>query len=248
LLALNPHDIITRLREVLSASLLYHLPFGIVEELIAGLSGNSELLLYAALFVLLTLCGLGLPLPEDIPLIAAGYLSHTGDMKLPIAMVVAMTAVLLGDTFIFLIGRKWGLSILSHRWMRRILPESRLEKVRLYFTKYGDYTIFFARFIVGFRAATFWAAGTLKVPYAKFILFDGLAALVSVPAFVFIGWYFGDEFEQAIEWLKRIERLVIVLGATAVLSLVVYEFKKRRSRKARGVSETGGGDEKEPRG
>ncbi len=202
-----------------------------MEEVLAFLAGQTEAALYAALFLILTLCGLGLPVPEDIPLLLSGFLSHMGNMRLHLAIGVAMVAVLLGDTFIFLIGRRWGLSLLQHRFVRPILPEERLEKVRRYFNRYGDFTIFFARFIVGLRAATFWAAGTLKVPYYKFLLFDGLAALLSVPFFVLLGWYFGDEIEMALHWLDRIEKVILVVAVVAIASFVLWEIRRHRGKR-----------------
>lgn len=200
-----------------------------MEEILAYLSGHSSILLYVALFVILVSCGVGIPLPEDIPLITAGFLAYNGTLELGWAIGVSMVAILLGDTIIYYIGYHWGLSILNRPLMRRLLPESRLERVRRYFNRFGDRTIFFARFIVGLRAATFWAAGTLKVRYAKFLLFDFLAALISVPAFVLLGWYFGDDIERAMHLLDRIELILLVLAAGAIALFIFWEIKRRRS-------------------
>lgn len=201
-----------------------------MEELLALLSGHSETLLYAALFLILVLCGVGLPLPEDIPLITAGFLAFEKVLDLPTALVVALLAILVGDSLIFFIGRKWGLSLLSHRLVRSILPEERLTRVQRYFERYGDRTVFFARFVVGLRAATFWAAGTLNVSYGRFILFDGLAALLSVPAFVLLGWYFGDDIERAMRLLDRIEIVLLIVALVAIGSFVYWEIKRRRHK------------------
>jgi membrane protein DedA with SNARE-associated domain len=199
-----------------------------VEEALAYLSGHSSELLYVALFLVLVVCGVGIPVPEDVPLITAGFLCYSGDMKLGPAIAISMVAVLIGDTLIYFIGYHWGLSILTHPIIRRFLPESRLERVRRYFNRYGDRTIFFARFIVGLRAATFWAAGTLKVKYSKFLFFDGLAALLSVPAFILVGWYFGDDIEKAMHLLDRIEFVLLVVAVVAIGGFVYWEIKRRK--------------------
>lgn len=210
---------------------IYNVPLAgiVVEEILAYLGGHSSELLYVALFVILVSCGVGIPLPEDIPLITAGFLAYSGNMELPWAIGVSMVAILIGDSLIYFVGYHWGLSILNRPLMRKLLPEARLDRVRRYFNRFGDRTIFFARFIVGLRAATFWAAGTLKVSYGKFLLFDFLASLLSVPAFVLLGWYFGDDIERAMHVLDRIELVLLVLGVGAIALFIYWEIKRRRS-------------------
>lgn len=199
-----------------------------MEEALAYLSGHSGELLYIALFFVLVLCGVGLPLPEDVPLITAGFLAYRGALDMGTAIAVSMGAILIGDSIIYYIGYHWGLTLLNLRLVRRLLPESRLERVRKYFNRYGDRTIFFARFIVGLRAATFWAAGTLKVNYWKFLIFDGLAAFISVPAFVVLGWYFGDDIERAMQLLDRIELVLLVVAVSAIGGFILWEIRRRK--------------------
>ena len=187
-------------------------------------------MLYLGLFLTLVLCGVGIPLPEDIPLITAGFLAYLGKTELSVSIVISVVAVLIGDTIIYSIGFHWGLSLLKRPFFRRVMTESRLERVRRYFNRYGDRIIFFARFIVGLRAATFWAAGTLKLRYSTFLLFDGLAALISVPAFIIIGWYFGDNIEKAMHLLDRIETVLLVLAVSAIAAFVYWEIQQHRKK------------------
>lgn len=210
---------------------LYNVPLAvlILEDALAYLSGHSSELLYVGLFLILVVCGVGIPIPEDIPLITAGFLCYSGDMQLGPAIAISMVAVLMGDTLIYWIGYHWGLSILAHPIIRRFLPESRLERVRRYFNRFGDRTVFFARFIVGLRAATFWAAGTLKVNYWKFLFFDGLAALLSVPAFVLLGWYFGDDIERAMRVLDRVEVVLLIVAVSAIAAFIYWEYRRRKA-------------------
>lgn len=210
---------------------MYHFELINVEEILAQLGGHSDYLLYAALFFVLLICGVGVPLPEDIPLITAGFLAYSGDIALIPAIIVSMVAILAGDSMIFYIGRRWGASVLSHRYMRRVLPERRLERVRKYFNRYGDWTVFFARFIVGLRAATFWAAGTMHVRYSKFVLFDLLAAVLSVPLWILLGWYFGDDIERALRLLKNFEMVFLVIAVIGVGALIYWEFRRRKAKR-----------------
>lgn len=202
-----------------------------VEEILRHIAEAeySSGLIYSGLFITLILCGLGLPIPEDIPLIAVGLAAAVGTVHLKTSIFVAMAGVLIGDTIIYYVGYHWGLSLLNRKLVRRVLPEKRLERVRRYFNRYGNRTIFFARFIVGLRAATFWAAGTLNVRYGTFLLFDGLAALISVPAFVYLGWYFGDNIDQLMPVIKDIKLILLLVAMGAIGFFIYWEFSKKRT-------------------
>ena len=54
-----------------------------------------------------------------------------------------------------------------------------------------------ARFLPGLRAPTYFTVGHSRVPFWEFLLFDGLAALVSAPLWVCLGFWFGDDIERA---------------------------------------------------
>src|SRR5678815_5585985 len=66
---------------------------------------------YYVLFGLLFACGLGLPLPEDIPLIVAGILVARGHMWLPLAGLLAWCGIIGGDIVLYSLGKKYGLNI-----------------------------------------------------------------------------------------------------------------------------------------
>jgi membrane protein DedA with SNARE-associated domain len=203
----------------------------VMEELLNQLSGYPALYLYSFLFIILAF--FGLIMPEDIPLVTAGFLSYLGAIRLEAVIPVAFVAVLVGDTVIYTIGRKWGLSILALGPVRKVLSEKRLDRVRRYFNKYGERTIFLARFIVGLRAVTFWAAGTLKVPYWRFLIFDALAAIISVPVFILIGWYFGHDIERAMIYLANFERALLLAAVLVLGGLLVIEFRRKAAEKGK---------------
>jgi len=86
-----------------------------------------------------------------------------------------------------------------------------------------------ARFMPGVRAVTFFTAGSAGMPYARFICFDGLAALASAPAFVFLGFRFGRQLQRVIELLKRFQ----IATAVVILLTVCVWLGWRRWRDSR---------------
>jgi len=187
-------------------------------------------------FGLLLLCGLGLPIPEDILLVAAGVLgAMDGRSWLKVGLVM-YTGVLAGDSMIFFAGRHLGTRMLASSWLQRILPPRKQVKVEGMLARYGSWALFLGRFLPGLRAPLFFTAGSMKVSYLKFLLLDGVAALISVPVFVWLGRWLWIEFQDNIEAFN--EALARThsysLWVTALLAVVILAgcwFWVRRARR-----------------
>lgn len=187
---------------------------------------------YAKLAGILLLCGLGVPIPEDISLISAGYLAHLGKVDLHTVFLVCFAAVLGGDSLAFAMGRIFGTKILASRFGHRYFNPKRQRRVRAYFRTYGSKVIFIARFLPGLRFSIFLSAGMLHVRPYVFIVYDSLAALVSVPFLVYLAYYFGDHIDHVIVWARRSEYGILALAGMAALFVAYKLYKKRRARPA----------------
>lgn len=187
---------------------------------------------YAKLAGILLLCGLGLPIPEDISLISAGYLAHLGKVNVHIVLMVCFAAVLAGDTLAFTIGRCFGTRILASKFGHRYFNPRRQRRVRAYFRRYGSKVIFIARFLPGLRFSIFLSAGMLHVRPYVFVVFDSLAALLSVPFLVYSAWYFGDKIDLVIKWARASEYGILAIVVVIVLYFVIKYLRKRRSQPA----------------
>lgn len=186
-------------------------------------------------FFLLLLCGLGLPLPEDIVLITAGMLGVIDGHSWIKVSAFMYAGVLAGDSMIFFAGRKFGTRLLGTAWFQKIFPPAKQTRVEELFEKHGSTGLFIGRFLPGLRAPIFFSAGSLKVSFLKFLLLDGLAALVSVPVFVWLGHWlwtkFEDDFSQIERALSRTHTYTL-WGTVAIIVLLVTAvwLWKRRDR------------------
>jgi len=187
---------------------------------------------YAKLAGILLLCGLGVPIPEDISLISAGYLAHLGTVDLHTVFLVCFAAVLGGDTLAFAMGRTVGTKLLASRFGHRYFTPRRQRRVRAYFRTYGSKVIFVARFLPGLRFSIFLSAGMLHVRPYVFIVYDALAALLSVPFLVYLAYYFGNNIDRVVKWARRSEYGILVLAGVAVLFIAYKVVRKRRARPA----------------
>lgn len=202
-----------------------------MEKLFEYLLEMSGVGAYAIVFGILVACGLGVPLPEDIPLIAAGYLVWDGTAEWLPMLAVTMAGVLLGDSILFFLGRKLGVRILEGR-AQTLFPPAKVRRTRAYFRKYGEKIVFFARFVAGLRAVVFFMAGALKMRYQRFLFLDGIAAALSVPIWIGLGYgmgnYFGDEIGEIIRNAKQFKNGFTIVVAVLVLALVGRAYWKYR--------------------
>jgi membrane protein DedA with SNARE-associated domain len=118
---------------------------------------------------------------------------------------------------------------------QKILTPERLEKAVDAFHKYGIWVNFFGRFLPGVRTAIFFTGGTLKYPFHRFFLMDGLAALISAPLFVYLGYWAGMKFSENISLLNHyLKKTKIYFGIGIFILLIVVSiviFIKSRKRK-----------------
>ncbi|HYH99982.1 DedA family protein [Hyalangium sp.] len=209
-----------------------------MEELLTHLLSDTQgFFAYATVFLILLACGLGVPLPEDISLILGGFLAHKGAASLPVMMVVGFVGILAGDSLIFHFGRRLGANVgrKPGGFFARIITPEKRAKVEGLFEKHGQKIVMIARFMPGVRAVTYFTAGSVGMSYWRFILWDGLAALLSAPVFVFLGFHFGSELDYLIGKLK--EGQYVVLGGLALLGGAWFLWQRRKAAIAREAAE-----------
>lgn len=186
---------------------------------------------YLGLFLILIAAGLGIPLPEDIPLVASGWLVYKGKADMSLMILTGLVGVMVGDSLLFSMGRRYGDHIVEHRWLRRIAKPWLIEKARRGFVNHGAKVIFAARFMPGIRAVLFLIAGVFRVPYWKFALMDGSAALISVPLWVWVGAKFSKHLEEIFKATRFGTAGVVGLLVLALVVWGIYEWRHNLSKK-----------------
>jgi membrane protein DedA with SNARE-associated domain len=200
-----------------------------VKWFIEHLSTLTPLGAYSWLAGILLLCGLGLPIPEDISLIAAGYFSWRGVLQVNKAFLVCFMAVLAGDSLAFFLGRYFGRRVLASRLARKYFTPRRQIKVRAYFRKFGSKVVLVGRFTPGLRFTIFFTAGTLHLRPPVFLIYDFSAAAFTVPLLVYTAWFFGGQIDYVIRYARNTEHGIVVamvIGAT-VMGVRAWRRHKR---------------------
>jgi membrane protein DedA with SNARE-associated domain len=209
-----------------------------VYELLTHLLSDSQgFFAYAMVFGVLVACGLGVPLPEDISLILGGFLAHKGAASLPVMMFVGFAGILVGDSLIFLAGRRLGGKLgrnagASGGFFARIVTAEKRARVEGLFAKHGEKIVCIARFMPGVRAVTYFTAGSVGMSYWRFIFWDGLAALLSAPVFVWLGYRFGGQLDSFIARFHEFQYVVLGVLAVGGLGYFLWRRKKLAAQRA----------------
>jgi len=187
---------------------------------------------YWAVFGVLLACGFGLPIPEDISLVAGGIISGLQFTHVHTMFFVGMAGVLLGDGVVFLTGRLLGQRAFSLPLVRRLMTPERYTAVQGKFARHGRWVIFAGRFMPGLRTPIFLTAGaTRQVGILQFFLMDGFAALISVPVWVYLGYLGADNREWLLRMIKRGQAASLIFLALIILAALVFFYLRKRNRK-----------------
>jgi membrane protein DedA with SNARE-associated domain len=189
---------------------------------------------YFILFGLLFACGLGLPLPEDIPLLLAGWFVAQGKMNLVIASVIAWCGIIGGDCVLYYFGKRYGLEITRVPFVGKHLTKERILRAEELFERYGIWVVGIGRMFAGIRGAMVVAAGATRFNFVKFVIADGVAALFSGGLFVWLGWLAGKKLGsigQMREKIKGVEHYVFGGIALVVIAFVLWLWLRKKHHK-----------------
>ncbi|HTU01358.1 MAG TPA: VTT domain-containing protein [Candidatus Sulfotelmatobacter sp.] len=182
---------------------------------------------YAVLFVWVLLEQGGVPVPGTPLLLAAGALAAAGRMNLALILGTALAASLVSDVGWYGLGRRRGIAILNRLCRISLEPDSCVRKTENLFSRRGRTSLLVAKFIPGLKTVAAPLAGTIRMPFPQFVLFDALGAFLWIGIFVALGDVFAEH-------LKGLAALMATMGAwlAAILlgGLAAYVLSKFLAR------------------
>jgi membrane protein DedA with SNARE-associated domain len=183
---------------------------------------------YWTVAVALLLENMGLPVPGETTLLFASFLAYSQhELQLPVLIAFGVAAAVIGDNAGFAFGHFAGRPLVD-RYLH-VLHVSRrtIEKGERFFAQRGPLAIFLARFLAGVRIVAGPLAGTLHMPWKKFLLFNFLGAVSWVLTISLIGYFFGGQLQRLIRTMGRAD-LVILAGVVAG-ALLWWRWKRHHS-------------------
>jgi membrane protein DedA with SNARE-associated domain len=176
---------------------------------------------------------LGMPIPEDIPLVVAGIFVANGKMNLALAAICAWCGIVGGDVVLYHLGKHFGLEVKRIPLIGRHLSEKRIEYVHRKFEKWGVWVVAVGRMFAGIRGTMVVVAGTIRFTFWKFLLADGLAAVISGGIFLMLGYWFGNNERLLREYVHAGKKWTMLICVVAAVALGVWIYLHRQERRHR---------------
>lgn len=202
-------------------------------------------LVYGAICLFMLLSAFGLPIPEEVVLISAGfvgYMSLHPDLYPPpspdaerinvyVMAGVAFFAVMGADFLIYMLGKRIGPRLFKMRWFSRLVNDQALAKIQNWTQRYGYWAVFIFRFTPGVRFPGHLMCGAMGLSAWRFVLIDTIAAGFSVPTQVLLVSFYGEVILQS---FTRFKIIFISALAIALLGYIAYSIWQRRRMSSTG--------------
>jgi len=180
---------------------------------------------YPAIFLLLMLGIVGLPIPDETLLVFVGYLSFKGDLSAPLSLVSAASGSGCGITVSYILGRLFGSRVIPKLGPLLHLSETQFVTAQRRVNQWGKYALVVAYFVPGLRHLGAIAIGASGLRYSTFATFAYSGAIIWSGTFLAVGYFLGEEWvaastrlNQTFKWIG-IGAVVIVVGVTVLVML-----------------------------
>ena len=182
----------------------------------------------AAVFVVVFFESFGVPLPGESLVIASAVFAARGDMHIAPLLGAIWSAAVLGDNVGYTIGFFGGRRLVLRYGARVGITEPRLAKVEGFFRRHGAKVVLVARFFAVLRQLNGLVAGTVSMPWPRFLLYNAVGAALWTTVWGVGAYIVGHHMAAVLPWVHRFGFAAIALGAVAVVVLVAIRYMRAR--------------------
>jgi membrane protein DedA with SNARE-associated domain/rhodanese-related sulfurtransferase len=194
-----------------------------MNQIIESLIHHGVLILFLTVFV----DQMGLPIPAIPFLLAAGSLAGAGKLNLALIIAVSFCASILADVILYYLGRTKGNSVLGLLCRIALEPDICIRRTQDVFTSYGMKGVFAGKFVPGLNTLMPPLAGIFGVSFNRFLLIDGLAALLYAGGYTLIGLIFSRQLEQILNALASLGSGAVLVVAGLLGAYIAYKYWQR---------------------
>ncbi len=183
---------------------------------------------YAIIFLWVLVEQIGIPIPSIPVLLTAGTLTATHRIHHAPVLAVAVAACVLSDTAWFYLGRRYGHSVLRLLCRFSLEASTCVSKTENYFSRRGESTLLFSKFIPGLSTVAPPIAGQVGTPYARFLVWDLAGSVIWAEAFILAGRFFGDLAKRSETFFRWLGHFAFVIFVLMVLGFIAQRLWKQR--------------------
>jgi membrane protein DedA with SNARE-associated domain len=186
---------------------------------------------YWAVFLLVGVESLGIPLPGETALITAGiYAGHTHRLSPWLIFLVAAAGAIIGDNIGYWIGEKGGYRLARRYGPRVRLDERKLKIARYLFDRHGGKVVFFGRFVSVLRAYAAFLAGTSKMRWRWFVVANASGGIIWAGIYTLAAYLAGNMLKQVSGILDWVLVGVAVVAIVAIVVLIRRQTDRLAAR------------------
>lgn len=185
---------------------------------------------YVALFLVLCLGLIGLPIPNEAVVMTGGALSAAGVLSPVPAFIMTFLGICSAMTFGYSIGRFAG-SKLSNWFSRKKNISKFIVKSEQLGQKYGGYAISISLCLPFLRHVTPYVMGFNKMLFRRFIMFAYPSAFVWTLSYFIIGTFVGDQVQDISGLIYTSGEWLVITLAVVGLGYLTYKYFKVKSKK-----------------
>src|SRR5215218_747404 len=178
---------------------------------------------YAAVFALIAVETMGIPVPGETALIGAALLAHDGQMSIVVLVALAAAAAIIGDNAGFAIGRKGGRRLFARPGPFHHHRLKVLEHGEPFFARHGPKAVFLGRWVSGLRIASAWLAGMNRMEWPTFLFWNALGG-IAWAASIGLGVYFLGHVAE--EVITKVGPAAAVLGVIALAVFLIWRHRR----------------------
>ncbi len=189
------------------------------QEIIRQVSALS----YLGVFGISFLANVVVPVPEEVVILAIGYVVGAGAMNFWIVLPIVIIGMLLSDLIMF------SASFHGNKIIRLVYDKFFAKLVPMddeFIAKHINKIVFIARFLVNLRFIGPFFAGQAKMSYKKFLLIDGAAILIYASMLLWAGHYFSNRIESIFSGVGIVKNVILVVIGIVLIITIMQTIKK----------------------
>jgi undecaprenyl-diphosphatase len=170
---------------------------------------------------------MGVPIPGETLLLLGAAYAGAGNLNIWGVIIAGALGAIIGDSIGYEIGKHGGRSLLERYGKVLHLNHQHLDRAEAFFSRYGDKTVFFGRFIAILRAFSAFLAGVYRMPYHRFVLYNAAGGVLWAFTFGLLGAAFGSQWPLIERWAGRAGLLIAGILAAVGLAIVIWRWAVR---------------------
>ncbi len=182
---------------------------------------------YFGFFVFIAATGCGMPIPEEAAIVVAGVLSSQGSLHHRLALAACLAGAIVGDSFMYAIGYRWGHRIFtSHPRFAKLLADENQEQFQKAIESHSLKVMMLCSIPGRYPCAVYVMTGVVRMPYRRFLVYDLISATLVVGVVFWLAYMFGENVR---EWVRHAE-FYATLAVLAVLFVVggIFYYRYRQ--------------------